>query len=139
MSDAVQTVRQVSKFFGGLTAAEFLIDRARLAAGERVLIAGATGAVGGAAVQIARHIGAEVAATASPANHALARQLGATEVTDYRTGPPKGPFDVILDVMGYFVRRPDDTSRGRIIPLVSPFRAFDTRQAAFFSQPLPPA
>jgi NADPH:quinone reductase-like Zn-dependent oxidoreductase len=30
----------------------------------------------------------------------LARQLGATEVTDYRTGPPKGPFDVILDVMG---------------------------------------
>ena len=39
-------------------------------------------------------------ATASPANHPLARQLGATEVTDYRAGPPKGPFDVILDVMG---------------------------------------
>jgi NADPH:quinone reductase-like Zn-dependent oxidoreductase len=87
-------------FFGGLTAAEFLINRAKLAPGERVLIAGATGAVGGAAVQIARHIGATVSATASPANYALARQLGATEITDYRTGPPKGPFDVILDVMG---------------------------------------
>jgi NADPH:quinone reductase-like Zn-dependent oxidoreductase len=87
-------------FFGGLTAAEFLIDRAKLAPGERILIAGATGAVGGAAVQIARHVGAEVAATASPANHALARQLGAREVSDYRTGPPEGPFDVILDVMG---------------------------------------
>ncbi len=87
-------------FFGGLTAAGFLIDRAHLAPGERVLIAGATGAVGGAAVQIARHLGATVAATASPANHPLARQLGATEVTDYRSGPPKGPFDVILDVMG---------------------------------------
>lgn len=87
-------------FFGGLTAAEFLIDRAKLAPGARVLVAGATGAVGGAAVQIARHLGATVAATASPANHALARQLGAAEVTDYRSGPPKGPYDVILDVMG---------------------------------------
>jgi NADPH:quinone reductase-like Zn-dependent oxidoreductase len=87
-------------FFGGLTAVEFLIDRAKLAPGERVLIAGATGAVGAAAVQIARHIGATVAATASPANHALARQLGADEVTDYRSGPPEGTYDVILDVMG---------------------------------------
>ena len=87
-------------FFGGLTAAEFLIDRAKLAPGERLLVAGATGSVGSAAIQIARHLGAEVAATASPANHPLARQLGATEVTDYRTGPPAGPFDVILDVMG---------------------------------------
>lgn len=87
-------------FFGGLTAAEFLIDRAKLAPGDRLLVAGATGSVGGAAVQIARHIGATVTATASPANHALARQLGATDVTDYRADPPAGPFDVILDVMG---------------------------------------
>lgn len=87
-------------FFGGLTAAEFLIDRAKLAPGERLLVAGATGSVGSAAVQIGRHLGATVAATASPANHALARQLGATAVTDYRSGPPEGPFDVILDVMG---------------------------------------
>lgn len=87
-------------FFGGLTAAEFLIDRARLAPGERLLVCGATGAVGGAAVQIGRHLGACVAATASPANHALARALGAETVTDYRDAPPAGPFDVILDVMG---------------------------------------
>ncbi|NHB75160.1 quinone oxidoreductase family protein [Rhodobacter calidifons] len=87
-------------FFGGLTAAEFLIDKARLAPGERLLVCGATGAVGGAAVQIGRHLGAQVSATASPANHALARQLGAGEVTDYRAGTPPGPFDVILDVMG---------------------------------------
>lgn len=87
-------------FFGGLTAADFLIDRARLCPGERLLVAGATGAVGSAAVQIGRHLGATVHATASPANHALARQLGAIEVTDYRLGPPPGPYDVILDVMG---------------------------------------
>ncbi|MES2440224.1 MAG: NAD(P)-dependent alcohol dehydrogenase [Verrucomicrobiota bacterium] len=87
-------------FFGGLTAAEFLIDRAKLGPGGRLLVAGATGAVGSAAVQIGRHLGATVSATASPANHLLARSLGATEVTDYRQGTPPGPFDVIVDVMG---------------------------------------
>ena len=105
-------------FFGGLTTADFLINRAKLLPGERVLVAGATGAVGGAAVQIARHIGATVAATASPANHALARQLGATEVTDYRTGPPPGPFDVILDVMGslgWKGAKPLLSPRGRLV------------------------
>ncbi len=105
-------------FFGGLTAAEFLIDRAKLAPGERLLVAGATGSVGSAAVQIARHLGATVAATASPSNHPLARQLGATEVTDYRTGPLKGPFDVILDVMGSLGWRgakPLLSTKGRLI------------------------
>lgn len=92
--------RGAAFFFGGLTAAEFLIDRARLAQGERLLVCGATGAVGGAAVQIGRHLGASVSATASPANHAMARALGAESVTDYRGPPPGGPFDVILDVMG---------------------------------------
>ena len=87
-------------FFGGLTAAYFLIDRAGLTAGHRLLVAGATGSVGSAALQIGRHLGATVSATASPANHPLARSLGATEVTDYRKGPPTGPYDVILDVMG---------------------------------------
>ncbi|MES2816492.1 MAG: NAD(P)-dependent alcohol dehydrogenase [Pseudomonadota bacterium] len=100
LPDTLSYEQGAAFFFGGLTAAEFLIDRAKLARGERLLVAGATGSVGSAAVQIARHLGATVAATASPANHPLARQLGATEVTDYRTGPPKGPFDVILDVMG---------------------------------------
>jgi NADPH:quinone reductase-like Zn-dependent oxidoreductase len=87
-------------FFGGLTAAEFLIDKAGLAAGERLLVCGATGAVGGAAVQIGRHLGARVSATTSAANIGLAQGLGAEEVTDYRVGPPPGPYDVILDVMG---------------------------------------
>jgi hypothetical protein len=50
-----------------------------------------------------------------------------------------GNAHVILDVMGYFVPRADDTTVGRVIPLVSPFRAFDTREAAFADQPLPPA
>lgn len=109
-------------FFGGLTAAEFLIDRARLAAGERLLVAGATGSVGSAAVQLGRHLGASVAATASRANHDLARSLGATEVTDYRQGTPTGPFDVIMDIMGALGWRgaePLLSPQGRFIQVTS--------------------
>lgn len=87
-------------FFGGLTAADFLLDQCALKRGERVLIVGATGAVGSAAIQIARHHGAHVTALASADNLELARQLGADVALDYRRDPAPGPFDVILDVPG---------------------------------------
>lgn len=90
-------------FFGGLTAADFLLDKAKLRQGERVLVAGATGAVGSAAVQIAAHMGAQVTATASAQNLDLARQLGAGTALDYRAGPVQGQFDVIVDVMGTYL------------------------------------
>ncbi|MFN4192081.1 MAG: NADP-dependent oxidoreductase [Tabrizicola sp.] len=109
-------------FFGGLTAAEFLIDRAALAQGERLLVCGATGAVGGAAVQIGAHLGASVSATASPANHPLARRLGAETVTDYRKATPPGPYDVILDVMGslgWAGARPLMAAGGRYIQITA--------------------
>ncbi len=51
-----------------------------------------------------------------------------------------GEAHAILDVTGYLVRNQPPTScKGRVIPLVAPFRAFDTRQTAFFQTPLPPA
>lgn len=87
-------------FFGLLTAADFLIDQARLQPGERLLINGATGAVGVAAIQLARHLGARITAVASPPNHALARNLGADETADYSRPLPTGPWDVILDIAG---------------------------------------
>lgn len=87
-------------FFGGLTAADFLLDQCALQPGERVLVVGATGAVGSAAVQIARHHGAHVTALASAANLDLARQLGADVALDYRAASATGPFDVILDIPG---------------------------------------
>lgn len=87
-------------FFGLLTAADFLIDQARLQPGEHLLINGATGAVGVAAIQLARHLGARITAVASPRNHALARNLGADETADYSRPLPPGPWDVILDVAG---------------------------------------
>ena len=100
--DSMTDTEAAAFFFGGLTAAEFLIDKAQVQTGERVLIAGATGAVGSAAVQIAAHLGAKVTALASAQNHDLARRLGAGAVHDYAAGALSGPYDVIFDVMGTY-------------------------------------
>ena len=52
----------------------------------------------------------------------------------------QGEVRAVVDVTGYLVKGVDETSRaGRVIPLVAPFRAFDTRQSDFFDQPLGPA
>ncbi len=59
-----------------LTAWQSLVDTAGLQAGETVLVHAAAGGVGMAAVQIARHLGAEVHATAHPAKHTALRTLG---------------------------------------------------------------
>jgi NADPH:quinone reductase-like Zn-dependent oxidoreductase len=88
--------------FGGTTALDFL-RRGELREGERILINGASGAVGTAAVQLARHFGAEVTAVCSAANRALALSLGAVRVIDYtqtdftRNGER---YDVIVDTVG---------------------------------------
>ncbi len=86
--------------FGGLTALEFLCDKGQLKAGEKVLIVGASGAVGSAAVQLARHFGAEVTGVCSAANAALVKDLGAAKVVDYNTqdiAELAERFDIILD------------------------------------------
>ncbi len=49
-----------------------------------------------------------------------------------------GSTKLIVDVLGYIERRLDDTRAGRVIPLTSPFRALDTRQAAFGAVPIGP-
>ncbi|MGH7731314.1 MAG: NAD(P)-dependent alcohol dehydrogenase [Candidatus Eiseniibacteriota bacterium] len=89
--------------FGGLTAVFFLRDKARVQSGERVLVNGASGAVGSAAVQIAKHFGATVTGVCSAANAELVRSLGADRVVDYRTEDfteAQESYDVILDAVG---------------------------------------
>lgn len=69
----------------GLTAWQALFEHAQLAAGQRVLIHGATGGVGSFAVQLAHWKGAYTIGTASTRHVAFARELGADEVVDYTT------------------------------------------------------
>lgn len=109
-------------FFGGLTAADFILDKARLLPGERLLINGATGSVGSAALQIARHLGANTTAVCSAENAEFAKGLGANAVIDYRAGPLCGRWDVILDVVGslpYPKAAPLLADGGRLLPVTA--------------------
>lgn len=71
--------------FGATAAYDFLINKAGLKAGESVLVNGASGSVGSACVQIAKHLGAHVTAVCSGTNAQSVRALGADRVIDYRT------------------------------------------------------
>ncbi|NUP53461.1 MAG: NADP-dependent oxidoreductase [Catenulispora sp.] len=85
----------------GLTAWQALFDHAKLEAGQRVLINGAGGAVGGYAVQLAKNAGAYVVATAGPRSSERVRAGGADEVVDHTTtalSAATGPVDVVLNL-----------------------------------------
>ncbi|RVX46102.1 NADPH:quinone reductase-like Zn-dependent oxidoreductase [Nonomuraea polychroma] len=86
----------------GLTAWQALFDHAKLAAGQRVLINGAGGAVGGHAVQLAKNAGAYVIATASPRSIEQVKATGADEVIDHTTtevaAAVSEPVDVVLNL-----------------------------------------
>jgi len=89
--------------FGALSALAFLRDYAKLKAGEKVLIYGASGAVGVFAIQIAKHLGANVTAVCSNVNVELVQSLGSDMVIDYTEADfTRGSvvYDVILDTVG---------------------------------------
>jgi len=88
---------------GALTALQAVRDAGKVGPGTRVLINGASGGVGSFAVQIARHLGAEVIGVSSARNAELVRALGADHHIDYASEDfaAKGrQFDVIIDNVG---------------------------------------
>jgi NADPH:quinone reductase-like Zn-dependent oxidoreductase len=96
-------IEAASMPIGALTAWQGLFDRARLQAGEQVLIHGGAGAVGVYAVQLARYRGARVLTTASSIHAGFLKQLGADEVIDYRRERFEDrarDIDVVFDTAG---------------------------------------
>jgi NADPH:quinone reductase-like Zn-dependent oxidoreductase len=88
--------------YGGLLALHFL-RKAEVRAGQRVLIYGASGAVGTSAVQLARHLGAHVTGVCSAANLDLVASLGANTAIDYTHENFTGQatrYDVLFDAVG---------------------------------------
>ena len=95
---------ELASFPCSYSTAENMLMRAGVAAGERVLVTGASGGVGSAAVQLATARGASVTALASSGKHAAVRALGAAEVVDRDCDLiatfGAAAFDVVIDVVG---------------------------------------
>jgi NADPH:quinone reductase-like Zn-dependent oxidoreductase len=88
--------------YGGLMAIHYL-RRGGVRSGQRVLVYGASGAAGTAAIQLARHAGAEVTGVCGPDNMELVMSLGAAATLDYTSvqAPPAGSaYDLVLDAVG---------------------------------------
>ena len=93
----------VATIDGFLTALPFLREVAQVRPGQVVLVNGASGTVGSAAVQLARHFGATVIGVCSAAHEPLVRSLGAERVIDYTRDDftdARDTYDVIFDAVG---------------------------------------
>ena len=87
----------------GLTSYQALIDVAKLSSGENILIHAGSGGVGSIAIQLAKHLGANVTSTTSTKNVKLVKDLGADKVIDYTKHnylDEGAKFDVVFDTLG---------------------------------------
>ena len=88
----------------GFVQAASALRTAELRQGQRIVVYGASGSLGTAAVQLAKHLGAHVTAVCGTKNVELVRSLGANEVVDYQTQDytKNGEtYDVVLDAVGF--------------------------------------
>ncbi|MER5646805.1 NADP-dependent oxidoreductase [Streptosporangium sp. NPDC002524] len=100
----------------GLTAWQAVFEHADVTSGQRVLVNGAGGGVGGFAVQLAKHAGAHVVATAGPRSAETVRRFGADRIVDYTATPVAEALDEPVDVVLNIAAVSADT----LVPLVRP-------------------
>ena len=101
---AGMSFEQAAAVCDGFVQASSALRTAELRQGQRILVYGASGSLGTAAVQLARHIGAHVTAVCGTKNVQLVQSLGADEVVDYqqRDYTKNGEtYDVVLDAVGF--------------------------------------
>jgi len=102
-SDSLGWEEAVAIPFGANTALYFLRDLGKVQAGQELLIIGASGSIGSAGVQLAKHFGATVTAVCSGANVDMVRSLGADKVIDYTKEDftaSAQTYDLIFDIVG---------------------------------------
>jgi NADPH:quinone reductase-like Zn-dependent oxidoreductase len=101
--DSLSWEEAVAIPFGANTALYFLRNLGKIQAGQELLIIGASGSIGSAGVQLAKHFGAMVTAVCSAANVEMVKSLGADKVIDYtkedftKNGKT---YDLIFDIVG---------------------------------------
>ncbi|ROS48896.1 NADP-dependent oxidoreductase [Frigoribacterium sp. PhB24] len=99
----ISTIEAASLPLVALTAWQALVERGDVQPGQKVLIHAGAGGVGSIAIQLAKHLGAHVATTASSSNADFLRELGADVVVDYRTQDFEeelSGYDLVLDSLG---------------------------------------
>jgi NADPH:quinone reductase-like Zn-dependent oxidoreductase len=100
----------------GLTAWQALVEMAELKPGQKVLIQAGTGGVGTFAIQLAKHLGATVATTASAANFEMVKTLGADVLIDYKTED----FETMLDGYDVVLHSQDSKTLDKSLRVLKP-------------------
>ncbi len=126
---------------GATTALYFLQERAKMKRGDEVLVIGASGSIGTAAVQTAAHVGARVTAVCSAKNAEMVKALGAARTIDYAAEDfteAGERYDIIFDTVGkssYFRCRGSLRERGRyLVTLGGPKAYLQTLLTRAFSK-----
>lgn len=103
MPDNVSFIQAAALPLTGVSALQVLQNHMKLQSGQKILIHGGAGGIGSIAIQIAKHIGASVATTASASSTDYIKQLGADEVLDYKTQKFEEllhEYDAVFDTVG---------------------------------------
>jgi NADPH:quinone reductase-like Zn-dependent oxidoreductase len=100
----------------GLTAWQVLVEKANVKPGQKVFIQAGTGGVGTFAIQLAKHLGATVATTASAANFELVKALGADVLIDYK----KEDFETVLNGYDVVLHSQDSKTLDKSLRVLKP-------------------